>query len=120
MYKVNLILLSTLLLVACSIQPQTEAEYWFGQGERFGSAGMSIDNYVLEQMKQQRPFDEASYIQGYQQGKLSYCDPYKAFEKGIQGKRYDEQCAEMPQEVMIKAEWQRGYDAFMNLDRRWR
>ncbi len=120
MNKAVLIAVVSAFLAGCSSLPMTLQEYWFGQGERFGSAGMSIDNYVLEQMKQQRPFDEASYIQGYQKGKLSYCDPYKAFEKGIQGKRYDEQCVEMPQEVMIKAEWQRGYDAFMNLDRRWR
>ncbi len=106
MNKAVLIAVVSAFLAGCSSLPMTLQEYWFGQGERFGSAGMSIDNYVLEQMKQQRPFDEASYIQGYQ--------------KGIQGKRYDEQCVEMPQEVMIKAEWQRGYDAFMNLDRRWR
>ena len=41
---------------------------------------------------------------------------FKAFEKGIQGTRYTDQCAGQPQEVMIKAEWQRGWDAFIGSD----
>ncbi len=120
MHKIGLVAVVSAFIAACSSSSMTHQEYWFGQGERFGSTGMSIDNNVLEQMKQQRPFDEVSYVQGYQKGKLSYCDPYKAFEKGIQGTRYNEQCSGMPHEVMIKAEWQRGYDAFMSLERRWR
>lgn len=103
-------------LQACSTAPKTPAEYWYGQGERFGSNGYRYDNDVLANLKESVSFDEASYKAGYEAGKAEYCDPFKAFEKGIQGTRYTDQCADQPQEVMIKAEWQRGWDAFIGSD----
>lgn len=105
-----------LTLQACSSTPQTPEEYWFSQGERFGANGYQYDNHVLANLKEKTPFDEASYKQGYESGKAEYCDPFKAFEKGIQGIRYTDQCVGQPEEVMIKAEWQRGWDAFIGAD----
>ena len=103
-------------LVACSSSPKTASEFWYGQGERFGSRGYAIDNDSLVDIQEKVGFDESAYLAGYEKGKSEFCDPYKAFEKGIKGTRYTEQCADMPQEVMIKAEWQRGWDAFIGAD----
>ncbi|WP_286294359.1 DUF2799 domain-containing protein [Vibrio apostichopi] len=103
-------------LSACSSSPQTASEFWYGQGERFGANGHVVDNDALVDIKKKVPFDESSYQEGYAKGKLEYCDPFRAFEKGIQGTRYDGQCIGMPQEVMTKAEWQRGWDAFIGAD----
>jgi hypothetical protein len=103
-------------LSACTSQPKTGSEFWYGQGERFGSHGYSIDNDALTDIKDKVEFDESAYLAGYEKGKAEYCDPYKAFEKGIKGTRYTDQCLGMPQETMIKAEWQRGWDAFIGAD----
>ena len=89
-------------LVACTSSPKTASEFWYGQGERFGSRGNAIDNDSLADCKEKVEFDESAYL--------------AAFEKGIKGTRYTDQCADMPQEVMIKAEWQRGWDAFIGAD----
>ncbi|MEF1174653.1 DUF2799 domain-containing protein [Vibrio sinaloensis] len=103
-------------LQACTSQPKTAAEYWYGQGERFGSRGGQYDNDVLADLKEKVSFDQVAYESGYKAGKEIYCDPFKAFEKGIAGTRYTNQCDGQPQEVMIKAEWQRGWDAFLGGD----
>ncbi|MGP8306554.1 DUF2799 domain-containing protein [Vibrio sp. YIC-376] len=116
MKKVLLVSLVFLSLQACSNGPKTAEEYWFGQGERFGANGYQYNNDILPQLKETVAFDEASYKRGYDAGKAAYCDPFKAFEKGVQGVRYDDQCADQPQETMIKAEWQRGWDAFIGSD----
>ncbi|GLR07041.1 DUF2799 domain-containing protein [Vibrio hyugaensis] len=116
MKKLLLIPFVLLTLQACTSSPRTPAEYWYGQGERFGSNGYQYDNDVLANLKEKKPFDEVSYKKGYEAGKAEYCDPFKAFEKGIQGVRYTDQCSGQDQEVMIKAEWQRGWDAFIGSD----
>lgn len=103
-------------LAACTSSPKTASEFWYGQGERFGSHGYAIDNNSLADIKGKVEFDESAYLAGYEKGKSEFCDPYKAFEKGIKGTRYTDQCVDMPQEVMIKAEWQRGWDAFIGAD----
>ncbi len=116
MKKVTLVSLVLLTLQACSSALKTDAEYWYGQGELFGVNGYQYDNGILSTLKKSVAFDEPSYKSGYEAGKAVYCDPFKAFEKGIQGVRYNAQCADHPQEVMIKAEWQRGWDAFIGSD----
>jgi len=116
MKRIIFTLLFTGMLSACSQTPRTSSEFWYGQGERFGLHGFAIDNDSLESIKQKVPFDENSYKEGYAKGKMKYCDPYSAFEKGIRGVRYVDQCADMPQEDLLKAEWQRGWDAFIGAD----
>jgi len=91
-------------------------EYWYGQGYRFGFAGYDADNRFLENIKEKVPFHKGQYQRGYTAGKLEYCDPYKAFEKGISGTLYLGQCEGHKQQVMIEAEWQRGWDAFVGRD----
>lgn len=103
-------------LSACSSTPKTAEEFWLGQGERFGSHGYAFDNASLPDIKEKVPFDENAYKEGYEKGKLEYCDPYKAFEKGIKGTRYTGQCEGMLQDVMVEVEWRRGFDAFMGAD----
>lgn len=114
--KILIILALLIGLQACSSSPKTASEYWMGQGERFGSNGYSYQNDTIEMLKLKVPFDEEAYKSGYELGKKEYCDPFKAFEKGIQGLKYTDQCRGQPQEVMIKAEWQRGWDAFIGAD----
>ncbi|MCG9631555.1 DUF2799 domain-containing protein [Vibrio sp. Isolate30] len=109
-------LMFTLVLSACSQTPKTAAEFWYGQGERFGLHGYAINNDSLESVKEKVPFDEDAYKEGYLKGKAEYCDPFKAFEKGIRGTRYTGQCEGMPNEDMLKAEWQRGWDTFIGAD----
>ncbi|MEL7292741.1 MAG: DUF2799 domain-containing protein [Pseudomonadota bacterium] len=117
MSKKNLITLFLLIgLQACSSSPKTPSDYWMGQGERVGAAGYAYKNIVIENLKTNVPFDEEAYKKGYESGKRKYCDPFKAFEKGMQGVKYTGQCLEYPQEAMIKAEWQRGWDAFIGAD----
>lgn len=108
--------LTVFLLLGCSSVPQTAEEYWFGQGERFGSRGYNIETDALAKMKEKVPFNEAAYLDGYNKGISEYCDPFQAFEKGIRGVRYTGQCDEQKEVVMIKAEWQRGWDAFIGYD----
>lgn len=110
---ISFVLLS---LQACSSGPKTAAEYWYGQGERFGANGYRYDNDIVNTLKMSVAFDEESYKNGYQAGKAEYCDPFRAFDKGIQGIRYEDQCTGQPQEIMIKSEWQRGWDAFIGSD----
>lgn len=116
MKKVLLVSVLFLTLQACSSNPKTAEEYWYGQGERFGANGYTYDNGILATLKESVAFDEQSYKNGYKAGKAEYCDPFKAFEKGRQGIRYDGQCSGQPQETMIKAEWQRGWEAFIGSD----
>jgi len=111
-----LALMSAVLLSACATQPKTAEEFWFGQGERFGSNGYQLENSHLDRIKEKVPFEQQAYIDGYKKGKLSYCDPNHAFEKGIQGKRYEGQCDDFPDPVRVRAEWQRGWDAFIGMD----
>lgn len=113
----RILMLSILLAVqACGSKPITQAEYWMGQGERFGANGYSYQNDIIESLKLKVPFDEQAYKEGYEIGKKDYCDPFKAFEKGVQGVKYTGQCKGQAQEVMVKAEWQRGWDAFIGAD----
>ncbi len=116
MKRVLFIVLILLALQACVSRSKTVAEYWYGQGVRFGANGYRYDNAILPTLKKSVAFDEESYKSGYRVGKAEYCDPFKAFEKGIQGIHYNGQCEGQPQEVMLKAEWQRGWDAFVGSD----
>ncbi|MDV6253137.1 DUF2799 domain-containing protein [Vibrio sp. EA2] len=116
MKTVLLVSVVLLTLQACSANPKSAEDYWYGQGERFGANGYQYDNDILTTLKESVAFDEPSYKRGYKAGKAEYCDPFKAFEKGIQGIRYNGQCSDHPQEVMIKAEWQRGWEAFIGSD----
>ncbi len=116
MKKVLLVSFALWALQACSSSPRTAAEFWYGQGERFGANGYQYDNDIFKTLKKSVVFDEQSYKNGYEAGKAEYCDPFKAFEKGVRGIRYNDQCTGQPQEVMIKAEWQRGWDAFVGSD----
>ncbi|CAE6889907.1 DUF2799 domain-containing protein [Vibrio sp. B1FLJ16] len=116
MNKFLVMILALLSITACSSSPKTASEYWYGQGERFGANGYQYDNEILATLKESVTFDEQAYGHGYEAGKAEYCDPFKAFEKGIQGVRYNGQCVGQPQEIMIKAEWQRGWDAFIGSD----
>ncbi|BDR14238.1 DUF2799 domain-containing protein [Vibrio sp. STUT-A11] len=116
MKKVLLVSVVFLNLQACSSNPKTVEEYWYGQGERFGANGYSYENEILTTLKESVTFDQQSYKNGYEAGKAEYCDPFRAFDKGIKGIRYNGQCSGQPEEVMIKAEWQRGWDAFIGSD----
>jgi hypothetical protein len=104
------------LVVACSSSHGTDEEYWFAKGERFGSLGYSYDNDKLTLLKEKVPFDEAAYLSGYEKGKEEFCDPYQAFEKGMQGQQYQGQCEGMKHEALIEADWRRGWDAFIGAD----
>lgn len=112
----KIFLLLPLLLSACSSPPKTAEEYWFGQGERFGSRGYNIETDSLEKMKEKIPFNQAAYSEGYKKGINDYCDPFQAFNKGISGVRYVGQCDSQKEIVMIKAEWERGWQAFLAWD----
>ncbi len=116
MRKMLIITLVSLFITACSSSPKTAEEYWYGQGERFGANGYQYDNDTLTALKESVSFDEQAYKSGYEVGKREYCDPFRAFEKGVQGIRYQGQCEDQPQEVMIKAEWQRGWETFIGSD----
>ncbi len=39
----KMIVVLSILLTSCATVPTTPKEYWFGQGERFGSRGYSIE-----------------------------------------------------------------------------
>lgn len=112
----KMIVILSILLTACVSEPKTAKEYWFGQGERFGSRGYSLETDGLESMKEKVPFNEAAYIEGYKKGIDSYCDPFQAFNKGISGIRYTGQCDSQKEVIMIKAEWERGWQAFIAWD----
>lgn len=114
--KTFIILAIGTLATACSSSPKTNAEYWFAKGERFGSLGYAYDNDRLTAIKDKAPFDEAAYSAGYKKGKEEYCDPFRAFEKGMQGLQYKGQCEGMRHEEMIEADWRRGWDAFLGSD----
>ncbi|SON49294.1 DUF2799 domain-containing protein [Vibrio tapetis] len=117
MYVHNFMLFFVLVVVAgCSTKTLTADEYWYGQGYRFGMAGYDSDNRLLANLKDKVPFQSENYMQGYTDGKLEYCDPFSAFEKGISGTLYTGQCDGHKQQVMIEAEWQRGWDAFVGSD----
>ncbi|MEH0687708.1 DUF2799 domain-containing protein [Vibrio cholerae] len=105
-----------IILGGCSASTNTEADFWYRQGVRFGQAGYTIEPSVLEEIKSKVPFDEIAYLEGYKIGKSKYCDPFKAFEKGVSGIRYDGQCKGIDNELLIKTEWQRGWDAFIGAD----
>ena len=116
MKKLLFVLFVLSTLQACASSPKTAEEFWYGQGERFGASGYQYDNNVLANLKKKASFDQASYKKGYEAGKAEFYDPFTAFSKGVQGIRYTGQCSGQPQEVMIKAEWQRGWDAFIGSD----
>lgn len=101
-------------LTACSIQKQTLEEYWYGQGERLGRNGYQYNSETLKILKEKTPFKEIAYKEGYETGWQEFCDPYRAFEKGVQGKLYVAQCDGHPKEIMIKADWERGWQAFVS------
>lgn len=101
------------ILVGCTSSYQTNSDYWLGQGERLGRNGYPAESNLLLELKEKVPFDEHAYLAGYKKGKKEYCDPYRAFEKGVQGKRYQDQCLGMPQEIIIKTEWNRGWEVFI-------
>lgn len=109
-------ILTLLMLVACTTNPKTVSEYWYGLGERLGNLGYSDDIEELNRYKEQIPFDEKAFQEGYTKGKAKYCEPSQAFNKGISGIRYTGQCEGSSQEAMIESEWRRGWDAFIGAD----
>lgn len=111
-----ILLFFPLLLTACSSSPKTAEEYWFGQGERFGSRGYNVETDTLESIKEKVPFSETAYLNGYKKGINDYCDPFQAFNKGVSGVRYTGQCDSQKEVIMIKAEWERGWQAFIAWD----
>ncbi|USD64586.1 DUF2799 domain-containing protein [Vibrio sp. SCSIO 43136] len=114
-YSILLVVLS-IALVGCTAQVKSPEEFWFGQGYRFGSAGYDQENSFLANIKERVPFDQKSYLAGYKKGLSEYCDPFEAFAKGRQGTLYTGQCDGHEQEIQIKADWQRGWDAFVGQD----
>ncbi|MDD9154817.1 DUF2799 domain-containing protein [Aliivibrio sp. S4TY2] len=112
----EMIVILSILLTSCATVPTTPKEYWFGQGERFGSRGYSIETDALESMKEKVPFDEVAYLEGYKKGINIYCDPFQAFSKGVSGIRYTGQCDSQKEVIMIKAEWERGWQSFIAWD----
>ncbi|MEZ8193599.1 DUF2799 domain-containing protein [Vibrio cortegadensis] len=103
-------------MTACAKNVQTDDEFWFSQGERLGRSGYGVESDILDRIKAKVPFQITPYSLGYQKGLLEYCNPYNAFAKGISGIRYNGKCEDHEQAVMIKVEWQRGWDAFIGAD----
>ncbi|MCF7354368.1 DUF2799 domain-containing protein [Vibrio sp. CK2-1] len=112
----KMIILFVVLLASCTNKPVSPEDFWYGQGYRFGSNGYDFDNSQLPSLKEKVKFDEDSYQKGYLDGKKVYCDPDQAFNKGISGEKYTGQCDDSPQDVRIRVEWQRGWDAFIGAD----
>lgn len=111
-----IVMISLLFMSACTTSYQTAEAFWLSQGERLGSRGYSIDSSALETMKEKVPFKKEAYIEGYKKGLNVYCDPFQAFNKGISGVRYTGQCDNQKEAIMIKVEWQRGWEAFLSHD----
>lgn len=115
----NTVLIALLFTAGCSTAPQSDDEFWYKQGYRLGSNGYSYQSQALTEIQQaqtKRSFIETDYRQGYQEGKAVYCDPFKAFDKGRAGVRYIGQCAGAENETMLRAEWERGWQAFIGMD----
>ncbi|WP_105902493.1 DUF2799 domain-containing protein [Vibrio gangliei] len=110
----NIVIFSFFILGCAHSVPTTE-EYWYKQGFMLGVRGQFIDHAKLLIFKEDKQFDNQSYHRGYVDGKSDFCDPEQAFNKGISGIKYSDQCDEFSQHVRIKAEWQRGWEAFISM-----
>ena len=64
MKRIIPIVLIAFSLVACSSSPKTASEFWYGQGERFGSRGYALDNDSLVDIQEKVGFDESAYLAG--------------------------------------------------------
>lgn len=113
------LVLGVLALSACSSQqishdPQT---MWTEAGKRAAQTGMAkLDKSGLEaKLKGEAVTDEhyQYYLDGFAQGQKNFCDPNKAFDYGMTGQHYMDQCAGMPDEEQFKYNWNRGFEQYL-------
>lgn len=116
MKKVSIVLLGALALAACSSQPHSPEDLWLEGGERAARTGMAkLDKAGLEE-KLKEPVSEEHYQlyqQGFESGQKAFCDPNKAFDYGMTGQHYMDQCAGMDNETEFKFNWDRGFQQYL-------
>ncbi|MGD8173390.1 DUF2799 domain-containing protein [Vibrio sp. TRT 21S02] len=110
-----LIKLFVTFIVGCSSSPTTYKQVWYKEGYRVGKAGYQENNRITNNLKNKLGnFDELSYSSGFYDGRKVFCKPEYAFSRGISGAKYNGQCEGHKNEVMIKADWERGWQAFIS------
>ncbi|MGV2987503.1 DUF2799 domain-containing protein [Vibrio sp. E150_011] len=110
--KLKLCIVS-LLLTACTSEPITVEQYWYKKGQRIGEVGIQDYGSSIEHFEKKGDFNESAFHKGYSYGKSLFCDPFQAFDKGLSGRKYSNQCEGVRNELLIRAEWQRGWQVFI-------
>ncbi|RJG42311.1 DUF2799 domain-containing protein [Motilimonas pumila] len=122
--KQTAVVICTFLLVqGCSSLPTNnnlaKAQQWSELGQRDGRLGKvqktSEQLAELAAKQQVDAPDYSVYSEQYQQGVQSYCQQ-DAFQLGLEGKFYNDVCADLPNGGSFKLHWQRGWERFLSVE----
>lgn len=101
------------LISGCTTEPLTPNEFWYKQGKRVGETGLQEYEQMIAHFKKKVDFQPDAFQKGYQEGMMTFCDPFRARNKGLSGRKYEGQCDEHPNADLIKVDWDRGWQQYI-------